>query len=196
MKGTLVISILICILLSVFVGLLLVPDGGLELNEIWDKINVYDIMGGEPELEGPTSFDTRNYSIKQYKECVNITKYRDVADTNETIVLPNKSVVYNITWKMEYYQIKECYIVEKYNISTSTTALKIDATVWGACSHQDNCIICDTHQDGNADGKCHSGETCFKFCYDGIGIKSEYNYDSKVLSEKLAVKTQSLTVKQ
>ena len=59
--------------------------------------------------------------------------------------------------------VKSCKKIEVYDFTNGKSYKTVNMTRFGKCTITDKSeIVCDSKKDGNADGKCKSGESCVK----------------------------------
>lgn len=97
---------------------------------------------------------------------------RFVNVTNTTTV---KNIYYYYTY--EYLPI--------YNVSVNQYDIVFDSRPFGFCNFNDTCLVCDTVDDGNADGVCQSGESCIRYCLEDTSLIQRNRVDSKALIKKI-----------
>lgn len=113
-------------------------------------------------------------TVKQLQECKMVT-YKDYRYEIETYFSKEN----NTNQEREIYvefevNNTECTLLQKFSITMDNKESTMDFTDFGKCSidEKEFCIICDSRQDGNADGICNGGESCLKNCLKDKKIES------------------------
>ena len=136
----------------------------------------YDILSDyqkfEVRLFDPLDVLVEKDGFSQVTECETIDYFEKVI-TYHNYSIPCNDI--NGTCKEPFYiittrnsslvpaQREECKLVEKYSFTVNKSAEEKDFTAFGACKVDGNTLICDSRDDGNADGVCQSGETCVTY---------------------------------
>ncbi len=169
MKKVFWIPIGLGIITLIFLSAYFYSGDGLELNEIGESISIFDLGGGQEQIETPEIFRDSNVIIKQAQDCK--TWY-----TNQNYWNITKKLYPNGTQISEYiiHNVQKhitCIPIQLFNITNGKETMEIDARKFGACNPDGTRLVCDTRKYGNADGIIRpSSEKSLIFGFDKDGF--------------------------